>query len=101
MSAFNNGVERAFGEILIGIISSTFLLAVLNLVISNQILFIVIYLTGILALVKLMPRWSTTYLLGWLFGVYIFSSILDIIQLIIFILAPITIFGYRIKKLFG
>ena len=100
MPTFNNGVERAFGEIIVGVISSAILLAFLNLVISSQILFIILYIVGIITLVKLMPHWSTIYLLGWLFGIYMLSSVLDIIQLIIFILAPIAILGLRIKKIF-
>ncbi|MFQ5800387.1 MAG: hypothetical protein ACE5HH_01540 [Candidatus Hydrothermarchaeales archaeon] len=100
MSRFESGAERAFGEIIGGVVTSAVLISFVESGILSPILFILLGIAGIVGLMSIMPYWSTTYLLGWLFGLLLFlqAGLIGSFELIILIGIPLVILIKRLTK---
>lgn len=103
MSTFGYGARRAIAEVVGGIVTSAMVVAFINsglLDPSYILLFHLMNLAGIFTLILAMPFWGTTYLLGWLFGLWIMSQsgLVGILELLIYLGASLAILIIRISK---
>jgi hypothetical protein len=102
MSKFGYGVGRAISEIVAGIVTSTILVAFMNSGLLNpsfMLLFHLINILSTIALIFAVPFWATSYILRWLFGLWImFSSrLVGILELLVY-LVPLIILIIRFLK---
>ncbi|MHA1285398.1 MAG: hypothetical protein ACTSQP_23085 [Promethearchaeota archaeon] len=59
-------------------------------------------MVGMIGLILAMPFWATSYIVGWLIGVFImgYSGLLTIIEILIYVI-PVVVLAYRLStKLF-
>jgi hypothetical protein len=105
MNGFESGANRAIGEIIGGFVTSiiVYTLASSGLVPPSYVLlFGLINIFGIIALLLAMPLWGFTYLLGWMFGVYLMlqSGLIGILEAILYIGIPIVVLVLRVRSWF-
>jgi len=105
MSRFEYGMKRAISEIVAGIITSTVLIAFVNSELLNpsfMLLFHLINILSTIALIFAMPFWATSYILGWLFGLWIMfsSGLVGILEFLVY-LVPLVILIIRFLKKFA
>jgi len=103
MPRAEHGFKRAVSEIIGGMVTGV----VLNAFISSGLLqpsqvfmFKIINLLGTITMILAMPYWGTTYLLGWLYGLYVMAKagLVGIGDFIIYFGIPLCILFYRIAK---
>ena len=70
--SFENGVERLLTEIISGVVASAFINAIPDPLL--RIILNLIVMLGFIELLSSMEYWGTTYMLGWFFGMILFSS---------------------------
>lgn len=101
MPGFEHGYERAITEIVIGV----FLSIVLNAFIQSGLLdpswllyFKILNMLSSIILIMAMPYWGTTYLIGWLFGLYVMwqAGLVGILDLVIYFGIPLLFLIMRI-----
>lgn len=101
MNGFEYGVKRAIGEVIGGLITSVIVSAFASsglLSPAYVLLFGLINVIGTVALILVMPYWGTTYLIGWLFGLWILlqSGLIGILEVVIYFGIPLAILVIRI-----
>ena len=102
MNGFEYGFKRAFVEIIGGIVTSIIVTAFTNsglLDPSYVLLFNLLNVFGIIMLLLVMPYWGITYLMGWLFGLFILlqSGLIGILEFVIYLVVSLAILIIRIK----
>lgn len=103
MSAFGYGARRAIAEVVGGIVTSSIVIAFINsglLDPSYTLLFHLLNVVGIVSLILTMPYWGTTYLIGWLFGLWIMSEsgLVGILELLVYLGVPLVVLILRLLK---
>ncbi len=102
MPDFSDGFERAVGEIVGSLITSSFVTALVSAGVLSPFYAFLIGLGGI-SLIFAMPLWGTLYLLGWIAGVGIFfnSGLIGVPELIAYIGIPLIIIIVRVRESLG
>ncbi|MDD5337191.1 MAG: hypothetical protein PHS02_01785 [Candidatus ainarchaeum sp.] len=100
-SNFGGGTNNAMEGVVYGAVSAAFvdILANAGVIPAEWMLFfnLVNGLATIGFLMKI-PSWGATYLLGWLFGMYIMlqSGLMGIVDVIAYFVIPLLYVGYKI-----
>lgn len=99
---FDSGLDRAFSEIVVGLIVPI----IISTVVSTGIVpfyfiwfFHLLSIIDMISLIREMSLWATSYIFGWLFGIIIFaySGLIGIIDFLIY-LVPLGYLGYKLFK---
>ena len=106
MSKLEYGFKRAVSEIIGGFVSSVVLEVFVNaglVPVSYMLLFHALNALGTLVLILAMPFWATTYIIGWLFGLWVMSQsgLLSVIDYLVYLVPLMFVLGLRIWKLFS
>jgi hypothetical protein len=103
MSKLEYGFKRAITEIVGGFVSSIVLEAFVNaglIPVYYMLLFHILNATGTLVLILAMPYWATTYIIGWLIGLWILSGsgLINGIDYLLYFIPLLFVLGWRIWK---
>lgn len=102
LDKFDYGVNRAIEEIIGGILTSV----IVDVVVSTELIpsyfiwyFHLLKIASMIGLILTMPLWATSYIVGWLVGVFImaYSGLLTFIDVLIYFI-PVVILVYRLYK---
>lgn len=101
MSGPQYGFKRAIGEVITGVVTSAIVdaFATSGLLPSTYLLlFGLLNVIGIAALVFAMPFWGVTYLLGWIFRIWVMASsgLIGILEIILYVGVPIAVLIVRL-----
>jgi hypothetical protein len=101
MNGFRYGAKRAVNEIISGFITSLIIdgFAISGFLTPDFIfLFGLLNVIGVTTLILTMFYWGITYLLGWIFGVWLLlnSRLIGIIDIIIYLGIPIVVLILKI-----
>jgi hypothetical protein len=101
MPKFENGLKRAFGEIIGGVITSSLLTAFLKSGVIPWYYVIFIEVAGTIALFLAMKYWGTTYHVGWIFGILLLSisGLVGPVEFVLFLIIPIIIVLIRVFEI--
>ena len=104
LDKFNYGLERAFSEIIGGILTSIIVTSLVSTGLFPSYFIWFFHLSnivGMIILIQKMPYWATSYIIGWLIGVIILAStgLLEIIDILIYFV-PLLYLVYRLYKRF-
>lgn len=106
MPTFGRGSQRAFGEVVGGIVTSLLLATFVNSGIlkdSDVFVFNLINMMATVVLILAMPYWGTLYLLGWAFALYILlnAGMMGAFEFVVYFGVPLIILIIRIAKEMG
>jgi hypothetical protein len=101
MNGFLYGAKRAVNEIISGVITSLIINAfVISGFLTQDFIFLfgLLNVIGVTTLIFGMFYWGITYLLGWIFGVWLLlnSGLIGIIDIIIYLGIPIVVLILKI-----
>lgn len=106
MSRLEHGFRRAVTEIVGGIVFSAIMVAFASSGLIPDSFVLIFHLLNVLSTILLIftiPFWTTSYIIGWLFGLWIMSSsgLIGILELLIY-LVPLVILVIRgLKSIAG
>jgi len=100
MPSFESGLKRAIAEVITGIITLVIIETVLNSYKVGWLMIIVniISIILIIFLIDKIPFWSLTYLLGWLFGLALLSSLLSLWEIILYFVIGVPLLIIKFKN---
>jgi len=106
---FQEGLARAITEIVVGLIPPIVLSAAFNSELFPSVYIWVFYLIsgvisliGILDFFKEMSFWGISYIIGWIFGVFLLldTGLLELTDFLVYFIAPLGYLVYKIIKFF-
>lgn len=105
LDKFEDGLDRAFGEIFGGLIIPITISSLVSTGLIPYYSIWILYLIGIgsvINLIREMSLWATSYIVGWLIGIFIltYSGLLTLIDILIYLI-PLVFLVYRVFKLFN
>ena len=106
MSKLEYGFKRAVSEVIGGFVNSIVLEAFVDaglIPVPYMWLFHISNALGTLMLILFMPVWATTYIIGWLFGLWVMSQsgLLSVIDYLVYLVPLMFVLGLRIWKRFS
>ncbi len=103
LDKFEDGLNRALLEIVLGLIIPIIISSLVSTGQFPSYFILILYLIsigGMISLIREMSFWATSYIVGWLFGIFILanSGLLTPIDILIYLI-PIVFLVYRLLKL--